>query len=317
MDISNTMDSKQSSGSVAKKSQTKKSRTKKPRAKKSRAVKKPQGVDQGTQTTVPPQLTEFTLFPKLPLEIRIKIWRSSFESRKVSLQGGCLGRAPPNQPLPFNYPFEQPAKDFFVYGPPFPAPIRQLPVAFVNRESRTETLLHYVRLHQDLHSPDKDGTNLKYPATIYFNPNLDIPLIYANKTQYAFNKMSVSCKRLFPSYDPRAVEILKSVRTIDIWFMGFSESDRWSYDMDSCRDALLMFENLKTIRIKDAIIHFNLDFILGPNLSFNFNPNPGSAFSVRSFVCQYFDRSENHPSVNGNPITLEYLEGTVLGPSDA
>ncbi|TGO25083.1 hypothetical protein BPAE_0088g00350 [Botrytis paeoniae] len=316
MNHSNTMNSKQSSGSVAKKSQSKKPRTKKPRAK-SQAVKKAQGVDQGTQTTVPPQLTEFTLFPKLPLEIRRQIWRSSFESRNVSLQGGSVSRAPPNQPLPFNYPFEQPAKDFWVYGPPFPGPIHQLPVAFVNRESRAETLLHYVRLHQDLHSPAKDGTNLEYPATIYFNPSLDIPMIFANKTQYAFNKMSLSCQRLLPSYDPRAVELLKSVRTIDIWFMGFMESDRWSYDMDSCRDTLLMFENLETIRIKDAIIYFNLDLLSRPNLSFNFNlnPHPGSAFIVRSFVRQYFDRSENHPSVNGNPITLEFLEGTVLGAS--
>ncbi|TGO32228.1 hypothetical protein BHYA_0338g00100 [Botrytis hyacinthi] len=316
MDPSNNMNSKPSSGSVTKKSQSKKSRTKKSQARKAQAVKKPCGVDKGTQTTVPLELTDFSLFPQLPLEIRRQIWRSTFESRKVCLQSGSVCMAPPNQPRPPNYPFERPAKDYFIYGPPFPAAIDHLPVAFVNRESRAETLSHYVRLFQDLHSPEKDGTNLKYPATIYFNPTLDVPKIFANKTQYAFNKMNLACQRLFPSYDPRAVEILKSVRTVEFWFMGFCTSDRWSFDMDACRDTFLMFENLEMIRITDSIIHFDLALLRDRNLDHNFNPNPplGVAFRVDSFVRQYFSRPTNDPSVNGNPITLAYLSGMVLGP---
>ncbi|EMR88944.1 hypothetical protein BcDW1_2430 [Botrytis cinerea BcDW1] len=197
MDSSSTMDPKPSSGNAVKKS---KSRAKRPRAKKpkkskkSQPVEEPRGVDKGIGTTCPTLLTEFTLFPKLPIEIRRQIWRSTFESRKVSLQGGYVKVAPPDQPLPVNYPLEQPPNDFFVYGPPFPAPICQIPAAFVNRESRKETLIHYVRLYQDLHSPENDGTNLRYPGTIYFNPKIDTPLIYANKTQYAYNKMSLSCQ---------------------------------------------------------------------------------------------------------------------------
>ncbi|KAK6600755.1 hypothetical protein H4I95_07737 [Botrytis cinerea] len=283
MDSSSTMDPKPSSGNAVKKS---KSRAKRPRAKKpkkskkSQPVEEPRGVDKGIGTTCPTLLTEFTLFPKLPIEIRRQIWRSTFESRKVSLQGGYVKVAPPDQPLPVNYPLEQPPNDFFVYGPPFPAPICQIPAAFVNRESRKETLIHYVRLYQDLHSPENDGTNLRYPGTIYFNPKIDTPLIYANKTQYA----------------------------VDISFMGFTTSDRWSYDMDSCRDTLLRFENLEMIGIKDAILNFNINFFLGPNNTFNLNPNPnpGSAFNVQSFVHQYFSRSCNYPNVNGNPVQVGY-----------
>ncbi|KAM0133987.1 hypothetical protein ACHAP3_005703 [Botrytis cinerea] len=311
MDSSNTMDPKPSSGNAVKKS---KSRAKRPRAKKpkkskkSQPVEEPRGVDKGIGTTCPTLLTEFTLFPKLPIEIRRQIWRSTFESRKVSLQGGYVKVAPPDQPLPVNYPLEQPPNDFFVYGPPFPAPICQIPAAFVNRESRKETLIHYVRLYQDLHSPENDGTNLRYPGTIYFNPKIDTPLIYANKTQYAYNKMSLSCQRLLPSYNSKAVEIMKSVRRVDISFMGFTTSDRWSYDMDSCRDTLLRFENLEMIGIKDAILNFNINFFLGPNNTFNLNPNPnpGSAFNVQSFVHQYFSRSCNYPNVNGNPVQVGY-----------
>ncbi|TGO15547.1 hypothetical protein BTUL_0039g00640 [Botrytis tulipae] len=290
---------------------------KRARGKKSQA-KKPRGVDKGTQTIVPPVLTEFTLFPNLPLEIRRQIWRSTFESRKVGLQSGAVGMTPPNQPRPPNYPFELPAKDHFLYGPPFPAPINHLPVAFVNRESRVETLSHYVRLFQDLHSSEKDGTDLKYPATIYFNPTLDVPKIFANKTQYAFNKMNLACQRLFPSYDSRAVEMLKSVRTVELVFMGFCTSDRWSFDMDACRDTFLMFENLEMIRVTDAIIHFDLNLLRGRNLDDNFNPNSplGVAFRVDSLVRQYFGRPENYPSVNGNSITLLFNPGMILGPVD-
>ncbi|KAF5869291.1 uncharacterized protein Bfra_011099 [Botrytis fragariae] len=292
MDHSNNMTPKPSSGSGAKnsppkKTQRKEPRTKEPRAKKSQAVKpqavkpqavkKPQGVDQGTQTTGPPELTEFTLFPKLPLEVQRNIWRSSFESRKVELRCGYVRPTPLNQPLPFNYPFEQLGRDQLVCKQLKIPPISKVPVAFVNRESRAETLRHYVRLYQDLHSPEH-GTNLRYPCTIYFNPKIDTPIFYGNKPQYAFDKISLSLERLFPSYDPLAVKVMRSIRNVEIEFAGSFISNQDSYDLDGCRDALAMFENLETVLM----------------LSTNTHPDP--SFDIQAFLTQYFRRDENYPS---------------------
>ncbi|TGO67747.1 hypothetical protein BOTNAR_0036g00230 [Botryotinia narcissicola] len=287
MDHSATMTPKPSSGSVAKKSQSKKSRAKKSRAKKAQAVKKSHGVDQGSQTIVSP--TEFTLFPNLPLEVRRQIWRSSFETgRKVELRDGYIRTTPRGEYLPYDAPYEQRSRDRLVCMQHKISPISHVPVAFVNRESRTETLRHYMRLYQDLHAPEH-GPNLRYPCTIYFNPKIDIPLFFANKPQHMFDRINLSLERLFPSYDTLAAEAMKSIRHVEIEFAGLYESNRDSYDLDSCRDALSMFENLESVLI----------------MSTNLRPNP--SFDIKGFLAQYFSRDENDLNLNrATPVRLSY-----------
>ncbi|KAF7946578.1 hypothetical protein EAE96_009573 [Botrytis aclada] len=310
MDHSNNMNPQPSSSDGVKKSKNKKSRAKKFRSKKSRAVegpqgvtapqdvkeaqavkepqamKGPQGVDKGTQTNLPPLLTEFPLFPELPLEIRNQIWRSSFEGRKVELRAGRIRPTPHNQPLHPNYPFEQYGPDQLICKQLKIPPTSIIPVAFVNRESRAETLRHYVRLYQDVHYPEH-GPNLRYPCTIYFNPQIDLPLFYANKPQYMFDKITLSLERLFPSHDALAVEAMKSIRKLEMVFEGSFASHQHSYDMDGCRDALAMFENLESVLM----------------ISTNLRPNP--RFDMRAFLSRYFARPENRPRFNRAPGRLE------------
>ncbi|TEY30454.1 hypothetical protein BOTCAL_0871g00010 [Botryotinia calthae] len=263
----------------------KKSRSKKPRVEKSRA-QKPQYSDKGTQTTLPPPFTGFHLFPELPIQIRRKIWRSSFERRKVELRCGLVQPTPPDHPLPGNNPFGQQARDYLICRQYRIPPIQKVPVAFVNKESRAETLRHYVRLYQDLHFPE-NGNNLRYPCTIYFNPKLDTPLIYANKPQYAFDKISLSLERLFPSYDSLAVEAMREIRKVDIIFMGSIISNHESYDLDGCRDALSMFDNLEEV------------FMMSTNIY--------PKFDIQALLTQYFSLIGNSPSFNRtNHVELEF-----------
>lgn len=268
-----------SSSSGAKKAR-KRARGKKSQAKKAQAVKKSRGVDKGTQTIVPPKLTKFTLFPMLPLEVRRQIWRSSFElDRKVELRWGYIRTTPRGEYLPYDEPDEQRSRDRLVCKQLKFPPVKRVPVAFVNRESRAETLRHYVRLYQDVHAPEH-GPNLRYPCTIYFNPRIDIPVFFANKPQHKFDRINLSLERLFPSYDTLAAEAMKSIRHVEVEFAGSYESNRDSYDLDSCRDALSMFENLESVSI----------------LSTNMHPNP--SFDIRGFLTQYFSREENDLSLN-------------------
>ncbi|KAF7882779.1 uncharacterized protein EAF02_006142 [Botrytis sinoallii] len=290
---------KRSSGSKAKKSkksQSTKVQTERPLAKTSQAplaktsqaVKKPWGVDKGTQTTGPPKLTEFTPFPRLPLEVQRQIWRSSFEPTKVELRCGVVRTIPRGQYVPYDYPYEQRSRDRLICMQHKTPPTSRIPIAFVNRESRAETLRHYVRLYQDLHTPEH-GPNLVYPCTLYFNPEIDTPIFSANKTQYTFDKIHLSLERLFPAHDPVAVETMKSIRKIEIEFAGSYESNRDSYDLDSCRDALAMFENLEIVQI----------------LSTNARPNP--SFDAHSFISQYYSREGNGPSWNRKtPVLVRF-----------
>ena len=49
---------------------------------------------QGTLTA------EFSHFPKLPLELRLKIWELAIDQRIVRLQYGTLDEPAPNQDIP-------------------------------------------------------------------------------------------------------------------------------------------------------------------------------------------------------------------------
>lgn len=102
----------------------------------------------------------FTLFPKLPIEIRLMIWRSTFP-RNGSFDLHDLASRP--------FPQERHPSGF---EPLFSAP----PTLYANRESRQETLKHYFIFHDEASG---SSDNLREP--VYFNTKLDQVYVLACK----------------------------------------------------------------------------------------------------------------------------------------
>ncbi|KAJ8067618.1 hypothetical protein OCU04_003228 [Sclerotinia nivalis] len=107
---------------------------------------------QGTQGDLPiTQQTQsaetFPYFNDFPVEIRLKIWRNSFTPRMIYLREDVQDPAD---------------EDRFVDRPCRKARSSLPPTAFVNRESREETLKHYCRLFQPLATPSQFFS----PATV-------------------------------------------------------------------------------------------------------------------------------------------------------
>jgi hypothetical protein len=105
----------------------------------------------------------FDQFDLLPGELRCKIWRYSFPRRQVNIREGVAR-------------YSRQTHDSTFISRRWPISGEQLPVAaFVNQESRAETLRHYCRLHQyfDENSYWRQNRDLAIPRTIYFNPKLD------------------------------------------------------------------------------------------------------------------------------------------------
>ncbi|KAJ8067620.1 hypothetical protein OCU04_003230 [Sclerotinia nivalis] len=186
--------------------------------------------------------TEFILFPKLPAEVRLKIWRASFVPRYVKIQDGVVEEAPLNNIYPVGYPMERFVSKCTI------KPIVALPIAFVNQESREETLKHYIRLYQDLHTPHHDGTDLKLPNTIYFNSKLDTPIIFVSSIHLDFaDRQHLYLPRLFPAYNSRAIESMNNVRYVEICYLASSYSKFYSFRSYHCAKALMRFKNLEHI----------------------------------------------------------------------
>ncbi|KAF7860289.1 hypothetical protein EAF04_008417 [Stromatinia cepivora] len=190
--------------------------------------------------------TEFTLFPKLPIEVRLKIWRASFVPRYVKIQDGVVEEAPINHIYPVGYPMDRFVSKCTV------KPIDSLPIAFVSQESREETLKHYIRLYQDLHTPHHDGTDLRLPNTIYFNSKLDIPIIFVSSNSIhmdSADRQHLYFPRLFPAYNSLATESMNNVRCIEICYLTSTYSDFYSFRSYSCAKALMKFKNLEHITL--------------------------------------------------------------------
>jgi hypothetical protein len=102
-----------------------------------------------------------TCFSDLPSEIRCQIWRASFPRRRVNIREGTNIRL--GDTVGFS------SKRVRTLTAPHPV------AAFVNQESRAETLRFYCRLYQqfDSHEDEKDERDLSIPNTIYINPRLD------------------------------------------------------------------------------------------------------------------------------------------------
>lgn len=90
-------------------------------------------------------LNQLTVFPKLPAELRLKIWKMTFRRRKISLS---------------LHPSETERENTF------PATL------FINKESRSETLKSYFFLHrkQNLLAHSRNV----FDGLICLNPDLDL-----------------------------------------------------------------------------------------------------------------------------------------------
>jgi hypothetical protein len=109
--------------------------------------------------------TTFTCFPKLALELRLIIWRAAFpRGRKVKTEAQCVF---------YDY-----------YGPPLPLTL------MINRESREETLRHYLLYYQDdellnrasflAHHLRSTRNSQKGPRPICYNPCRDLLFLPAS-----------------------------------------------------------------------------------------------------------------------------------------
>lgn len=98
-----------------------------------RLVVTPQMDDPAPQRIDPDQI--FSYFKEFPVEIRLKIWCSSFTPRRVNLREGVR---------------DPTTSDNFIDRPCRRAKSELPPTLFANRESREETLRHYCRLMQPL-----------------------------------------------------------------------------------------------------------------------------------------------------------------------
>jgi hypothetical protein len=101
-------------------------------------------------------IVEFTLFPNLPMELRLKIWRWSFPRGRVV----NLARQPQ-----FLHPKDELRNQNAMSQYPLPVSLH------VNCESRAVTLEHYYVIFAEDMEPLNDGDKIRPP--LCFNPNLD------------------------------------------------------------------------------------------------------------------------------------------------
>jgi len=120
-------------------------------------------------------LLEFTLFPKLPIEIRLKIWRNIFPRGKmVHLGDEYILRSIGCSRLTFGTS-QQPPTPFYPVRVEIETP---LPVTLrINSESRNETLRHYIHYiivyRTDLELPLSAPARVRKARPFCYNPKLD------------------------------------------------------------------------------------------------------------------------------------------------
>jgi hypothetical protein len=156
----------------------------------------------------------FTIFPKLPQEMRLKIWRSTFEPRKITIRVESDGWISPSA--------------FFKY-----------PMAlYVCSESRQEALKWYRLLF---------GSS-RYPQ--YFNPLIDIPHIRHGSVGSRrvnamfpspwFNFSSAFLANLKIFFDPNLMSCLRNLAI---------DRDLWVLRMGSAPLLIGMFKKLERLFI--------------------------------------------------------------------
>jgi hypothetical protein len=117
-------------------------------------------------------LLEFTLFPNLPIEIRLKIWRTTFPRDKmVHLGDECILRSMGCGRLTIGTS-QQPPTPFYPLRVEIETP---LPVTLrIDSESRHETLRHYIIVHRTgLGLPPSAPARMRKARPFCYNPKLD------------------------------------------------------------------------------------------------------------------------------------------------
>ncbi|KAH6672862.1 hypothetical protein B0J14DRAFT_563363 [Halenospora varia] len=225
-------------------------------------------------------LTEFHLFPNLPLELRQNIWRATF--------------APPRQ-----------IKISEIFGNVKYAHSVKPPIAHaINQESRTETLLRYEmlrRVHFE-HWLWKGPSAMANRGYIFFHPPRDSIIIESiwglgwrhlggarKKTLVGYYMDEVSI-----SEHPALRDCLDKVRTLDLVYFHNKctdpkcsneiitndyDTDPWTSTQKWFRSPLNLFSGLKEIRF--AIWHYNEGYRPIPGLRMDIVEN--LVQSIRAF----------------------------------
>ena len=192
-------------------------------------------------------LDEFTNFPKLPIEIRLKIWRSSFHSRRVRIDIHYTIVPPDNDSSESNsheeddYDNSTQLQECREEGD-FPITL------FVNKESRTEALKHYCLLLQT--KEDLDTIFLRGP--IWLNPEMDtvcVPLTTMVNGWYGFFKWLSYVDSCIPGGLKAVCELEMSEAC---WDGGIRSSFEEGYDR--IEKSLLRFSGLKRLRVTSACL---------------------------------------------------------------
>jgi hypothetical protein len=180
-------------------------------------------------------LDSFALFPKLPIELRLKVWRNTFpRGRYVDLDD--YHGFPIYSSIKTNGPF---GKE--------PCP----PIALsVNKESRRETLRHYIIVF--LEDP--------LPRRIFYNPSLDAAYVedmvpWQGRAYSPYFKLKYEAPRIYT-----ATKVLRLLWWLNVWNypiyyfkrnpagrleMSYGGGERDSY----YADALFRFTNLEELRV--------------------------------------------------------------------
>lgn len=196
-----------------------------------------------TSTRAAPAAT-FLRFPRLPIELRIKIWRHSFPRQHLILRRESFMK-------PRSFPFQA------TFPTCFRRPCDDLPMAFANRESRAEALKHYHVLYQahyrirakeceSVHDYYSGATDLLLPPAMYFNPKIDcIAVIYSD-----FLTKSSDIHAMFPKYDQKTARCIESIREVKVYNVTLRE-DRFYYlhKMNCLVNMLECFTSLERIML--------------------------------------------------------------------
>ncbi|KAL5327581.1 hypothetical protein ACEPPN_005282 [Leptodophora sp. 'Broadleaf-Isolate-01'] len=173
----------------------------------------------------------FTLFPKLPLELRYKIWKDSFAGRHVGVTVGTV-RGEPKR-----YRIGSPQE------PPF--------TLEVCTESRVETLRHYVVIPA---MPIPSRMVLPSAAKqvihpFFFNPKVDT--LYTESALFYHYPIRVAFRRWFKNIIKINPTVFRNIVTLEIREVDFEKLEMYGRDADKLKvlhGPLLMFPGLKIVR---------------------------------------------------------------------
>ena len=188
-------------------------------------------------------LATFTLFPKLPIELRLKIWRASFpRGREVN-----FAAVRPNAS-------REDEVTSMEDDSPLPATLS------VNRESRHETLKHYLVVLRDEYNGDSSAKKQK---PFVYNPKLDIAWLAPFTVQEHYPAKWLD---YLQSKAPKAFSdtMVLEIRFWDWNFLlaGYTRNPRLILDIIDDQSTLsgnrnmkpfLRFENLESVKMLQTV----------------------------------------------------------------